>query len=331
MRYILGEANTFIRQHLKGVGAQADEQSAHRTLKLLTDDGPKDIPARHISTELYHDTQKNLRQVTEEKYDLQEICSTQMATIRRQSADLDRHVERSAKVMGLMQDKEYENRELRAQNDELRLMVDAHENAIWVDQQSKVDQEHVTNQVRSLNNALQEELSTREAEIINLRCKLDKAFAREKDLQTQIRSLLQSSQCESAPNRQGRLKRLLTSGPRGTPNLPATTSMHNLSQSIFTPFESGRSPNVVPPSPTKSGRSSPTLAGLCEPSMMDRLELPPPQHNHSRTQSSVERGPRLREGFLSPQDQDINSAVSGRFYHMPSNLKSAATLLSTLR
>lgn len=326
-RYILGEAINFICQQHDNAGVQAEEQSYHRILDLLKNDETPDIPVRHISTDLYHDTQNALRTVTEEKYDLQDVCSTQMATIRKQSKDLDRHIERMANVMTMMQEKEYENRELRGQNDELRLIVDAHENAIRVNEESRLDQERNENQRQAASIQHEEELSLRDAEIENLRRKLDKAYAREYDLEAQIRSLLQSAQTENAPSRQGRLKRLLTSGPRGTAQLPTTTSMHNLSQSIFTPFEGGRSLPSAPPSPTRSGRSSPTLAGLCEPGVIDRLDLPPPHSTHGRMPSPTERGPRLREGFQARRDRDINSAVSGRFYHMPSNVKSAASIL----
>lgn len=329
-QYLLREARTFIRQQANDTGPQLEGQTTHEILKLLATNDAQDIPARYISTNLYHDTQIALKRASERTGELQEICNEQMGIIRTQSKKMDQEMERFARVVGMMQDKESENRELKAQNDELRLIVDAHENAIRTNRQSQLDQEQsrrVTSQVRSSSENYEENIQARDGEITNLRSKLEKAFAREHDLQSQIRSLLQSSHVESAPIRQGKIMRLLTSGPRGTSNLPTTTSMLNLSQSILTPFEAGRSFPNIPPSPTKSGRSSPTLVGLCDPGQIDKLELPVPYNGHKRTQSSLERGPRLREGFKSSQDRDIDSAVSGRFYHMPANVKSAASIL----
>lgn len=329
-RHIHEAASKVIQQYLDGSGSYTLDQSALHVLELMKSyDSPMDMPARYITTDLFHDTQKAVKKATEEKHDLQQICSSQMATIKNQSSQLDQYLARMAKIVGMMQDKEHANQVLREQNEELRVMAEAHKNAVRVDQQSKLDCEHsrrAVSQVGSLDIRQDDELWARDAEIANLRGKLEKAFIRERELQTQIRSLLQSSQNDGTAHKHGRLKRLLISGSRGTPNLPTTTSMHNLSHSIFTPFETGKPPSVVPPSPTRSAKTSPSLVGLCEPALIDNLDLPPLQYGHNRTRSSVELGPRLREGFQSPQDREINSAVSGRFYHMPSNVRSAASI-----
>lgn len=323
---------TFINQHLGDAMMHAPPQQTQQILAILkVGDKLKDLPVRCVSSDLYHDTHKALKEANKEKHDLQEICSEQMVTIRGQSRDLDQYVARMAKVIGMMQEKEHENRKLAAQNKELELMAEAHKNAVRVDQQSKFDQEQfqrATSGTHSVNSSVNNEIMAHDAEITNLRNKLEKAVIREKELQMQVRSLLQSSQLDGGPHRPSRLKRLLTGGPRGSPTspaLPMTTSMLNLSNSIFTPFEKDRSPIVVPPSPPKSGKTSPSLASLCGPTVMDHLELPPPHINHSRASSTVEFGPRLREGVQYSLDRDVNSAVSSRFHHMPTNVRSTAS------
>lgn len=331
MRRSLELLSSFVHQRLGEATRRAPDQQTQQVLEVLkTVDKLRDLPVRYISSDLYHDTHQAFKEANEEKHELQQICSEQMVTIRDQSRDLDQYIARMAKVIGMMQEKEHENRKLIAQNKELELIAEAHKNAMRVDQQSKLDYEQfqrATSGTQSVNSSIDNEIWARDAEIMNLRRKLENVVNREKELQVQVRSLLQSSQLDTIPARTGRLKRLLAGGPRSgptSPMLPTTKSMLNLGNSIFTPFEKEKPRITVAPSPM-SGKTSPSLAGLCGPTMMDHLELPPPHINHNGTQSPAGFGPRLREGVQYSVDRDIDSAVSGRFHQMPSNVKSTST------
>lgn len=327
----------FIQQNLDDAMKHAPQQQVQQIIEILrASNEQKDLPIRHVSSELYHETQKALKKAYEDKRNFQEICSEQLVTIKNQSRELDECVGRMERIAKRMRDKKEENRKLKAEIDQLRMFIEAREGAMRVDNERELkysQPQETRDQVRSDRRNVDQEIWVRDAEIANLRTKLDAAIRREKELQAHVRSLPQTTQADSAPNRSSRLKRLLVGGSRASPNLPTLNSMHNLSQSIFTPFEKEKPQTSPPPSPTKSVMSSPSLAGPCDPTTITHLELPPPQYLHSRSKSSGDAGPRLREGVCYSQDCIIDSTVTGRFYHMPSHVRPtlSTTRLQTTR
>ncbi|KAK5082101.1 hypothetical protein LTR05_007243 [Lithohypha guttulata] len=347
----------YIHTHLGETLDRASHGEVQEVFNALVEaDEPANYSTTHVRSDIYRDLQVALRKSNDERDGMKEVCTEQMATIRQQSQDLDEYIVRMAKVINLVQDKERENQKLRDEIQELRQANQAQEDAVKSNQRDPPESERqmaVTEKssAEALGGLSRDEIFTLDAEITNLRRKLERAYTREKGLQDQIRQLLQASQTEQAHTDKppSRIKRLLGGQQKSSSNIPTMNSMQNLSQSIFTPFsrEKPLSPMPLPPSQTEPDRALPSSIAT---DIIDPWDPPPPSyhksrsHSHSRSESPPQPPPRLRE-VTGPQQQqhprshpndEIDTAVSSRFrqqqqqHTFPSNLISTA-LTSTSR
>jgi len=321
----------FIHQNLGETMQSATQEQITEVLQALFEmRSDTHYSSNHVSSDLYQDLQRTLARSNDERDGLRDVCSQQMATIQEQSKDLDQYIARMAKVINIVQEKERQTQSLR-------------EELVAAKEQCRVEKEGAGMQTQdnreqksspvgesgsdALHRSLVGEVWKRDAEITNLRRKLEKAYTRETGLQAQIRQLLQSSQGDH-PDKPSRLKRFLTGHQKSSPNIPTLNSMQNLSHSVFTPFQKEKPQVQRSPSPSKSGKSgksgksSPMLGAFCEPgSNLDNLELPAA---HQQEDSAPNVPPRMREAVRYPQDE-IDSAVSNRFYQLPANVRSMAS------
>lgn len=321
----------FIHQNLDEAMQNAPQEQIEEVLHTLVEmRSGNNYSSSHVRSDLYQDLQHELKKSNDERDGLRAVCSQQMATIHEQSKGLDQYIVRMAKIMDIVQDKECQNQKLREELAEVRIQHRAPEDVAQVKMQKQEHHEQKGSPAReirsdALQRSLVNEVWKRDAEITNLRRKLDKTYTQETELQAQIRRLLLSSQCDHSDKQPSRLKRLLTGQQKSSPSIPTLNSMQNLSQSVFTQFNKEKPRSQPAPSPSRSGRSSPSLGAFCEPvSNLDHLELPAANKTHQREGSSPSIPPRMREAVTYPQD-DIDFAVSGRFHQMPSNVRSAVS------
>ncbi|KAK5098972.1 hypothetical protein LTR70_000907 [Exophiala xenobiotica] len=316
----------FIHKNLDEAMQNAPQDQIEEVLQALFEmKSDMNYSSSHVGSDLYQDLQRALAKSNNERDGLRDMCSQQMATIREQSRDLDRYIARMAKVISLVQEKERQNQSLREELAAANQQYRAKEEAAGTETQNHSEQKSSSvGEVESdaLQRSLVSEVWKRDAEITNLRRKLEKAYTRETELQTQIRRLVQSPQGDHSDKQPSRLKRLLTGHQKSSPSIPTLNSMQNLSHSVFTPFQKEKPQVQRSPSPNKSGKPSPMLGAFCEPgSNLDHLELPAAHHSED---TSPNMPPRMREAVRYPQDE-IDSAVTHRFYQMPANVRSAAS------
>ena len=221
-----------------------------------------------IDASLYEDIQRSLQQAKSERNDLREVCKEQMAAIKDQTKELDSYVAKITAIITIVTDKEKEKKDLQMQIAQLKKQL--HDLAI--------DTPSIPASQPSLRDIPDEASWLKEAEIFNLRRKLEKAYDRENYLQAQIRQLLQQSQ-EKGP---GRIKRLL--GHKSSPSIPSMNSVSDLSQS-HTPYHKDE----------QSPRQK-----------LDAFQLLPAPRRDVDADST-------RRLVRNPSDEEIQSAVSGRF------------------
>lgn len=311
----------FIRQYL----AEALESATHTEVQdvfnaLVEADDPTNYSKTHVRAEIYRDLQASLRSSNYERDGLRQVCSQQMAIIKRQSQDLDQYLAKISKVLSLVQEKEQQNQKLQAE-----LRQAQHASSVQV----RLEEQHPPETIQAMSTKTsaegssptliaEKDIFTRDAEIINLRRKLDKAYGRENELQGQIRQLLQASQSEHVQTDKppSRLKRLLGGPQKSSPSIPTLNSMHNLSHSLFSKDKS-----LSPAQDARKGLTSPRSMCDTASASVDPLELPPAQrqynHGHIRTNSS-QPPPRLRQTSITAEE--IDSAVTGRFAQQQHNL-----------
>lgn len=320
---IINTLRAFIKEHLHDAmryTSQSEIQELLNTLIEAEDRG--NHSSRYVPTEVYISLQNTCRKAQEERDSRREVCTEQMKTIRQQSQDLDQYIERTERVVDLLRERERQNQELKAENTSLRNGSHPRPNSVTI--KPKVQPAPKL----ALDEDFDEELWARDAEITNLRRKLDKSCTREKELQNQIRQLLQDSNIGdqvTADKPPSRLKRLLGGPQKSSPSIPTMNSMQNLSSSIFTSFTKDRGATAQAPSPSpKNGRMSPIHSALCDSNNIDHLELPR-AHQSFRSRHrdfSPQSPPRIRE---AASHDEIDDAVSGRFHQMPSHIRSTAS------
>lgn len=324
----------FIHQNIQESLPEASREQIQEFLNVFIEaDSETSRPSTHVRSDIYEDLQVSLQKTTTERDDLREICDEQMYTIKQQSKDLDRYIAQIAEVIRILQDKEKQNRKLRAEISELTQIKQIC--------QKKVDEAQIpeqNNQDTTQSDDKHEggppriadqQIWSRDAEIANLRHKLGKSYMREQELQNQIRQLLQTSQIEATQKPASRLKRFLGGQSKSSASIPTLHSMQNLSYVVLPPLSKDRTCPSAPSSPAKSGRNSPSLGAFCGQtvSTTDHLELP-----QNRKYSPPPLPSRPRDASRCPPQDDIDSAVSSRFYQnqgqshrMPYNMRSTAS------
>lgn len=323
----------FIRQHLEASLGEASHEQIQEVLNVLAEaDCDTNYSSTHVRSEIYEDLQVWLQKSNSERDNLREVCDEQMNVIKQQSKDLDRYIAQIAEVIKTVQDKEAQNRKLRAEIAEYAKIKQIHyskESEVQGSKQKDHGALQMLDNHSQLDGIVNNEVWAQDAEISNLRRKLENSHMREKELQNQIRQLLQISQIESTQRPASRLKRFLGGQPKGAVSIPTFPSMHNLSYMGLPLLSKDRSYLSVPSSPTKSGRSSPSLAAFCDQaaSTTSHQELLP-----GRNFSPPALPPRPRDATRHPPQDEIDCAVSSRFYQnqgqshpMPHNVRSAAS------
>lgn len=308
----------FIRKHLAEAlnkGGHDDVQEVFNALVEAED--PATYSKSHVRADLYRDLQASLRSSNYERDGLRQVCSEQMSTIKSLSQDLDQYLAKIAKVLTLLQEKEEQNQKLQGDLNQAR-QVEAVASKVE-SHRARVSPKQTTAADNSPTLVAEKDIFTRDAEITNLRRKLDKAYSRENELQGQIRQLLQTSQIEHTDSGKppSRLKRLLGQ-QKSSPSIPTLNSMHNLSHSLFSK-EKSPSPN------SRNGLTSPRSMCDTNSAAIDPLELPPAQRRKEIANSRLDMvppSPRLRQTSITAEE--IDNAVSSRFrqqqYTLPGNI-----------
>ncbi|KAK5942652.1 hypothetical protein PMZ80_005217 [Knufia obscura] len=321
----------FIHQNLNEAMQNAPQEQIENVLHVHVEmKSGTNYSSDHVRADLYQHLQVALQKSNEERDGLRDVCTEQLATIQKQSRESDDYIAQMAEVIDRIMEKERQNKHLRAELADVKQQYRDREMAANIQMQEQKQQETKSSPISddegsALQRSLVKEVWKRDAEITNLRRKLEKTYTRETELQMQVRHLLQVAQGDQPEKQPSRLKRLLHGHQKSSPSIPTLNSMQNLSHSVFTPFSKEKPHPQQPPSPSKSGRSSPSLGAFCEPaSKIDNLELPPAHKAHHSASSSPDIPPRVREAVHYPQDE-IDSAVSSRFHHMPSNMRPTAS------
>ena len=345
---ITGVLGKFINEHLSETLGKASPCEVDEIFDALAEaDNNKNHSVKHVRADLYEDLRRALQKADVEKADLQALCSEQLATIQQQSQDLDQSVERVANVINRMQEKGQQIQELQDENAVLqqRAQVDqtVSEKGRQIDSAPQTVLRTMGAQKQPQESVLEDEEWMRDAEIINLRRKLDNAYKRERELKRQV-DLSQSSQNEQSQTEKppSRFKRFLGGQQKSSPSIPTLSSMQNLSSAVFTPFHKEKLQAPERPSPNEPGRFSPSsraLGNSADP-LLDQLGLPLAHYTgHMRTGMQEESPPqrpariRMKDGMqYPPLPDEIESAVSGRFhqaqpqtYHLPTHLRVSAS------
>lgn len=317
---------TFIRDHL----GESLQRVTHDELQAVLDvfvevDKGTNCSSTYVRSEIYQDLQISLENTSIERDGLREICTEQINTIKKQSKDLDEYISRMAKIISLVQEKEQQNQNLKWEVAELQQRYQTHQNDdIETKHNKQKDQEIFQSnwqRVYGFDGIFDNEVSARDAEISNLRRKLEKAYGREKELQNQIRRLLQNSQTEHNEKPPSRLRRLLGGPQKIGTSIPSPHSMQNLSHSVLSASLKQDSQLSMPPSSARSGRTSPSLAALCDPALVAVDNCEPqraPYKASIRTGSSKNVAHYNQQAIPSNSQDEIETAVSGRF-HQGSN------------
>lgn len=322
----------FIHENLAEALDNSPQGQIEDVLQVFMERGGEAIClSSHAASALYDEVQQALNKVSSERNNLRDVCTQQMATIREQSQELDSYIGRMARVIGLVQETEKANGRLKKENMSLRKQVEALANAAEMQKLDKEKVDHSKSSTRALEGYMDNDIWARDAEITNLRRKLEQAFNRERQLDHQLKQLVQSSQAERTDKRPNRFKRLLTGSSNSQDHLlmlPKGNSMLDLSYASLLPTEKLKSRNGEPPSPTKSGGTSPTMLALRELNPTEPLELPLP-HQLQDERSLIDLPSRLRAPASAfnnqlPHHDEIESAITSRF-QLPANVHSTAS------
>ena len=320
----------FIHQNLEEAMQNAPQEKIEEIVHVLVEmKSDTKYSSTHVRSELYENLKQVLEKSNDERHGFQDICKQQMKTIQGQSKDLDQYIARMARVISIVQDKDRENQKLRQELAEVREQNHSLAKATETATQLACHKEQEYSLVSDGGNAvlqrsLVNEIWKRDAEITNLRRKLEKAYTRETDVQSRMR-LLQCSQSDQADKQPSRFKRLLVGQQKSSPSIPTLNSMQNLSHSVYTPFQKEKLNSTQPTSPTKSGRSSPSFGAFCETvTKMDHPELSLAHKTHHFEGSPPSNPARVRRTVHYPTDE-IESAISSRFHQMPANIRSSAS------
>jgi len=284
--------------------------------------------AKHVPGALFDEVQKALNEVASERDELRDICNQQATTVHEQSHELDTYISRMAKVIGLIQEKEKVNGKLERENEGLRKDLEALTDAV---RKQKVHDEKIRRMPsdgHAFQGYMDDDIWARDAEIMNLRRKLEQAFYRERQLDNQLKQFVQSSQSERLDKRPNRLKRLLTGNSYSQEHplmLPKGNSMLDLSYAAVSISNKSNGHNGESYPLTKTARPSPTTAAFYADDQMYAPDLLLPR-NLRDERSSIDLPPRFRSTFdtQQPHSEDIETAVSSRF-QMPVNVRSTVS------
>lgn len=322
---IIGVLQTFIKVHLQEARRSASPTDLKEVLEaLFEEENQSYYHSKFIRADVYQSLESTLNKVQAERNDLLDVCTDQSKTIRQQSQQLDQYLDHSAKMVDVLKEKDRQNQKLQI---ELAALQSEEQNGHGQKQSQPVQIPKLQMSAKTaLDEDFDEELWARDAEITNLRRKLDKSLTREKELQNQIKQLIQESNVEQviADKPPGLLKRFLGVNQKFSPSIPTMNSMQNLSSTKFTSLTKDKNSPALSPSP-KNGRMSPVLPALCDTNSIDHLELPKSLHQPFRSRNrdiSPQPPPRLRE---TASHDEIDDAVSGRFHQMPYHVKSTAS------
>lgn len=321
---------SFIHENLADALDNSPKEQIEEVLRNFTKlDTSAEEMSNLVSRDLYNEIQHALGKAQSERDGLRNICAQQMTTIHQQSREMDQYLTRMARVISLVQEKEEANHKLRLEVEMLRSKVISppsearkrqtrHELANHAPRGEYFEQKHTNHGAWS-----------QDAEIANLRTKLAQALDRERNLNQQLKQLLQISHGQNLDKRPNRLKRLLTGGTFTHDQsllFPRGSSMLDLSSTSFS-ADRDKSDDERPTSASKSDTFSPEITTNFGGSAFEPIDMPPLFDSHA-VLSPDKLPPRLRSTVLTSQhtqDKEIQSAVSSRFCSTPNRRGETST------
>ena len=314
----------FLKEHIGAIMQNVPRPEIRTLFDAFVDGESRDNYSEwQVPAQVHKDLEAASQKFRAERDGLSQVCLEQSKVIKQQSTDLDRYVEKLQKMTTDIKNKGNENAKLTAEIARLR----SQKQKKGKGNARPATEPAITDHPPVLADNFDEELWSRDAEITNLRRKLDKSCTREKELQTQIRQLLQTYQAEQDASEKppSRLKRLLGGQQKSSPSIPSMNSMSNLGASILTPFSKDKSAATTSLSPQNISRPLPFVSA-------DDIKLPPP---HQQPHQSALRDPSPAAGRQQPRlvsmpsHDEIDVAVSGRFQQLPNRTRSTDPLNQT--